>query len=110
MAELARWSLDNGGEVLVEIAEGGPEISPVSRSRDVVRSAATSLASALSSVRDASSTILAQFRDAPVCPDKIEVEFGVRLSTEAGAVIAKSSLDGHLTVKLSWEGGRAAQE
>lgn len=46
----------------------------------------------------------------PVCPDKIEVEFGVRLSTEAGAVIAESSLDGHLTVELSWEGGRAAQE
>lgn len=110
MAEIARWSLDNGGEVLVEIAEDGPEISPVSRSRDVVRSAATSLGSALSSVRDASSTILGQFRDAPVRPDKIEVEFGVRLSTEAGAVIAKSSLDGHLTVKLCWEGGRAAQE
>ncbi|MFG2173783.1 CU044_2847 family protein [Streptomyces niveus] len=110
MAELARWSLENGGEVLVEIADDGPEISPVSRSRDVVRSAATSLGSALSGVRDASSTILAQFRDAPVSPDRIEVEFGVRLSSEAGAVIAKSSLEGHLTVKLSWEGGQAAQE
>lgn len=76
----------------------------------MVRSAATSLGSALSRVRDASSTILGQFRDAPVRPDKIEVEFGVRLSTEAGAVIAKSSLDGPLTVKLSWEGARAAEE
>ncbi|MCK7625905.1 hypothetical protein MUU72_22850 [Streptomyces sp. RS10V-4] len=109
MTELARWTLENGGEVLVEIAEDGPEISPVSRSRDVVRSAATSLGSALSSVRDASATILGQFREAPVCPDRIEVEFGVRLSTEAGAVIAKSSLDGHLTVKISWEGGHATQ-
>ncbi|WP_328465990.1 CU044_2847 family protein [Streptomyces sp. NBC_00448] len=107
MVELARWSLDDGGEVLVEIAQDGPEISPVSRTGDLIQSAGTSLGSALSSVRDASSTILGQFRDAAVRPDKIEVEFGVHLSTQVGAVIAKSSLDGHLTVKLSWEGDRA---
>ncbi|MGW1602252.1 CU044_2847 family protein [Streptomyces eurythermus] len=71
---------------------------------------ARSLGSAPSSVRDASSTILARFRDAPVRPDRTEGESGVRLSTEAGAVIAKSGLDGHLTVELSWEGGRAARE
>jgi len=36
------------------------------------------------------------------------VEFGVRLTAEAGAVIAKSSVEGHLTVKLTWRDDQAA--
>jgi hypothetical protein len=38
-------------------------------------------------------------------PDGIEVEFGVKLNAEAGAVIAKSAVEGHFTVKLSWDRG-----
>ena len=31
-----------------------------------------------------------------------EIEFGVKLNAAAGAVIAKTSAEGHLTVKLTW--------
>ncbi|MDQ1029514.1 hypothetical protein QF035_007096 [Streptomyces umbrinus] len=32
----------------------------------------------------------------------MEIEFGVKLTAEAGALIAKSAVEGHLVVKLSW--------
>jgi hypothetical protein len=103
MTELIRWKLDDGGEVLVAVAPDGPEVSPVSRSSDLIKAATASLSTALASVRDAASEALGQFRQMPVRPSRVEVEFGVQLTAEAGAVIAKTSVDGHLIVKLSWE-------
>ena len=35
----------------------------------------------------------------------MEIEFGVKLTAEAGALIAKSAVEGHLVVKLSWSPG-----
>ena len=35
-------------------------------------------------------------------PETVEVEFGIKLAGEAGALIAKTSAEGHFAVKLSW--------
>jgi hypothetical protein len=37
----------------------------------------------------------------------VEIEFGVKLTAEAGALIAKSAVEGHLVVKLSWSPGQS---
>lgn len=102
MAELMRWELPDGDEVLVEIAQDAPEISPVSRAGDLIESAGASLGSALGHVRNAATVVLGQFRGMAERPDEVQVEFGVRLTAEAGAVIAKTSVDGHLNVTLKW--------
>ncbi|MEU9266490.1 CU044_2847 family protein [Streptomyces sp. NPDC048251] len=103
MTELVRWRLDSGGEVIVEVPPDGPSISPVSRTGGLVESAGTSLSSALGNVRQAASDVLGQFRAMDVRPGTIEVEFGVKLTAEAGAIIAKTSAEGHLNVRLTWE-------
>jgi hypothetical protein len=103
MAELMRWKLEDGGEVLVETRPDGPEISPVSRAGELIESASVSLDAALGHVSDAASVVLKQFHAMAAQPDKVEVEFGVSLTVQAGAVIAKTSIDGHLNVKLTWE-------
>jgi len=108
MPELVRWQLGDGDDVLVEIDPDGPEISPVSRTGDVIESAGASLAAALGHVRKAATVVLGQFRDMAVSPDEVQVEFGVRLTAQAGAVIAKSTVDGHLNVKLTWRNDTAA--
>lgn len=33
----------------------------------------------------------------------MELEFGVKLSAQAGAMIAKTGMDGHLKIKMTWE-------
>lgn len=45
---------------------------------------------------------MANFREMEVRPDEVQVEFGVKLSAQAGAVIAKTGVEGHLKIKLTW--------
>jgi hypothetical protein len=102
MSELMSFPLDGDDEVLVEISGDEPMISPVSRTGEVIKSVAGSFDGALAQVRKAASIALATFRDMDVRPDDVEVEFGVKLNAQAGAVIAKTGVEGHLKVKLTW--------
>lgn len=118
MPDLIRFPLDEQSAVLVELdsivdAETDPdrpEIGPVSRSGDVIRSATTSFDDALTHVRKAAAIALAKFSDMDVGPNAVEVEFGVKLNAEAGAVIARTGMEGHLKVKLTWGGTQHAAE
>lgn len=102
MSELKRFDLDGADFVLVEVDTDGPDISPVSRSADVIEAATASFGTALGHVRAAASVALARFREMDTRPDEIALEFGVKLTTEAGAVIAKTAAEGHLKVCLTW--------
>lgn len=103
MSELIRIPLEGGGSVLVESATRGPG-GPVPATRDGrprMAEAAETLEHALTSVRRASQAVLTELGKAG--PDEIEVEFGVTLSAEAGAFIAKVASEAHLTVTLLWK-------
>lgn len=67
--------------------------------------AVQTLEAALESVLPAAQSILAKLRQAG--PHEIAVEFGVNLTVEAGAVIAKTAGGCHLKVTLHWR--RAAR-
>ena len=62
---------------------------------------------ALAKVRGAAITAIHTFHDKAVGADEVELEFGVKLTAEAGAVIAKTATEGHLTVKLKWRRAEA---
>jgi len=62
------------------------------------------LESALGSVRDAAQAALDAM--SKLSPETVEVEFGIKLAGEAGALIAKASAEGHFTVRLSWSPGK----
>jgi hypothetical protein len=109
MTELIRMPLEGGGSVLVErtAADGGPR-EPVRADRGsatVVKQAGESLQSVLGPIRDAARGVLTELRQAG--PDEIQVEFGVTLTSEAGAFIAKVGTECHLTVTLTWKGEEA---
>ncbi|SCG64260.1 CU044_2847 family protein [Micromonospora humi] len=100
MTELVRIPLDDGGVLLVE-GSGAPD-GPVDAGRigDHLRDLPTTLRTTLAPVADAARVVLDQLRRAG--PDEIEAEFGVDLSSEAGAVITKSQLACHLKVTVRW--------
>lgn len=101
------FPLSGGGEVLVEISEhDDPGLRRASRAGDVIAATAASLQSALAPVRTAAEAALDTFRKAG--PKEVEIEFGIRLTAEAGAVIAKTGAEGHLTVKLTWRAEQAS--
>ncbi|MEU6820101.1 CU044_2847 family protein [Streptomyces atriruber] len=103
MNELIRWESDEG-PVVVEVDSRDPGFRSVSRRGDAggVHEVEGRFESALNNVRGAALSALRTFRDRTMDPDLIELEFGVKLSAEAGAVIAKTATEGHLTVKLTW--------
>ncbi|MEU3525145.1 CU044_2847 family protein [Streptomyces sp. NPDC038707] len=103
---LVEFRTEDGALVVVD--GGGPRSGARLVSRgDGPAQAARTFEGALDSVRAAADAALRVFRDGSLRPDGVEIEFGVRLSAEAGAVIAKGSAEGHLVVKLSWSPERA---
>lgn len=108
MAVLIRFDLDPSGSVLFEAADDEPGIDRASRVGDLVESSSTSLAAALGEIRHAASVALRQFQTMAEQPDEVQIEFGVKLTAQAGAVIAKTGLEGHLKVQLTWRNEAAA--
>jgi hypothetical protein len=99
--ELMRFPTEDGGEVLVEVDDEDPGFRPASTA-GAIAEAKKAFERALDDVNGAAERALSVFRNGALRPDSIEIEFGVRFNAEVGAVIAKTSADGHLTVKLAW--------
>jgi len=92
--------LEGGGELQVEVVDDQPGIQRASRMGDAIQGATTSLVEVLAPIREAAVAARDAFKESG--PDEIEVEFGVKLTAEASAILAKSSAEGHLQVKLVW--------
>ncbi|WP_284742690.1 CU044_2847 family protein [Amycolatopsis sp. RTGN1] len=99
MPEFVRFPLADGGSVLVEM-EVEPGLERASAPSGVLRKATTTFEHALGEVRAAAGAALAQFRG--LGPDEVELKFGVKLDAQAGAVIARTGLQGQFEVKLKW--------
>ncbi|MER7205947.1 CU044_2847 family protein [Streptosporangium sp. NPDC000239] len=103
--QLVRWEIDGGTVVVETDEEYVTDWVPVSSTGDrVIYDARQRFEEALKHVRGAAETALRTFRESAIGPDEVEVEFGVKLGTEAGAVIAKASVEGNLTVRVKWSG------
>lgn len=101
MEGLMEFRTEDGARVVVEGVESETGARLVSRGGGPVQAART-FEGALDGVRAAAESALRVFRDGSLRPDTVELEFGVKLSAETGAVIAKGAAEGHLVVKLSW--------
>ena len=101
MNELVRWQTENG-TVVVETDDREPGFQSVSLSGDLIHDAVGKFEDAFQNVREAAQSALASLRGGSLNPDGIELEFGVKLNAAAGAVIAKTSVEGHLKVKMTW--------
>ena len=100
MKELVRFELANGGSVVAEL-DDSPGASRVAR-QNVLETAKGTLESALADVRDAAAAALAQFQGMARKPDEVEIKFGVKLDAQAGAIIARTGMQGHFEVKVRW--------
>ncbi|WP_184760752.1 CU044_2847 family protein [Streptomyces griseoloalbus] len=101
MDGLMQFTTEDGAAVVVEGVEDESGARLVSRGNGPAQAART-FESSLEGVRAAAESALRVFRDGALRPDTVELEFGVKLTAEAGAVIARGTAEGHLVVKLSW--------
>jgi hypothetical protein len=106
MSELVRFQTASGS-VVVEIGDDEPGFELVDRG-SIIADTKTKLEAAFADVRAGAEAALRTFRDGSLNPDAVEVEFGMKLNAEAGAIIAKTSIEGHFHVKLIWNAAAAS--
>ena len=104
MAELAQFPLSGGGVLVVETDSTDP-VRRVMRggTAEAIATATDTFEAALSKVRYAAEGILNQLRSLAQPPDEVEVEFGVKMNAETGAIIAKASTEANFKINLIWK-------
>jgi hypothetical protein len=99
---ILRFPLSDGGEVAVEVDDDTSGVGRAGRVDEAAARAAQTYEQAMATVRRAAEATVRQFRQLATSPDTVELEFGVKLTAAAGAVIARTQADAQLTVRLTW--------
>ena len=104
MKYLTEFQLQTGGKVIVEVDEPLTEgrAVQVSRSGDLVQKAKQTLDEAITNLKPAAEVVLQRLRSLDLKPDEIAIEFGIKLSAEAGAFIASASSEANFQISMKW--------
>ncbi|PWG11860.1 hypothetical protein DF268_19730 [Streptomyces sp. V2] len=100
--------LDDGSLLRVETAatdDAYDAYEPIGRPRpaETVGSAAETLREAVDRVRPVVQDVVDSLRAMPRRPDRITLEFGVKVTAEAGVVLARTAAEAHFSVGVEWE-------
>jgi hypothetical protein len=104
MKHLIEFPLDAGGSVVVEVDEPESEGTIRAARGDTIIKAKETLEESLNKVLPVTKSIVEKLRNIGNQPDEIEISFGVKLSTAAGAVIASASAEANFDVTMRWTG------
>src|SRR5512135_613557 len=110
MKRLVEFPLQEGGTLLVEVDEPeGPAettmrggVVKAARPGEIADKAKDTFEGALDKIKPAAQSIIDRLRELHDAPDEIAVEFGIKLSAEAGAFIASASVEANYTLTLKW--------
>jgi|SRR5580700_10559700 hypothetical protein len=99
MSAILTFESPEGEPIKVEVDDspGGPR--RVSRDGQVAQ-AGRRLQDVLAEARPTVHAVLAAIGD--LAADEREVEFGIKLTAEAGVMVAKSALEGNFVLRLKW--------
>jgi hypothetical protein len=108
---LVDMPLRDGGSVVVEVDQvpSGP-VTRGGRREDFIVEASQTLEDALDRVAPAFRALVERLRALAEHPDEINVSFGLSISTEVGAIIARTGGEANFAISLTWsrqESGRA---
>lgn len=105
MTKLVKFYLDNGSSFIAEVdtpvqtaqtMRGG---SPNERLMEAVNN---TFEDAVDSVKHAAEAIMDRLCALSRPPDDLTLELGIKLSAEAGAIIAKTSTEANVKITISW--------
>jgi alkanesulfonate monooxygenase SsuD/methylene tetrahydromethanopterin reductase-like flavin-dependent oxidoreductase (luciferase family) len=102
MAYLLEIPVDGAQPVLVEVAESGDGVVRAGRPGEVVATATESFQAALARFRPMARAMGEEFRQPGPRPEEISVAFGLKLTAEAGMVVAHTGVEANFRVNLLW--------
>jgi len=105
MSYLVEFPLEDGTSLLVESGGSGPgeRVTRTGRPSEVIEKARLTFEEALDRVQPAAAIVLRKLRSLAESPDEVEIEFGLKLSAEAGAFIASTGVEGNYKVTVKWK-------
>lgn len=59
--------------------------------------------SAMNTIHEVAERVTTTIKSIDISPDNVEISFAIKLTAEAGAVIAKTGVEGSFGVKLTWK-------
>ncbi len=108
---LIEFDLPKGGTLIAEVDEvkrAGPRPAGVGDS--AIERATVGLEQAIAKVRPFAELLLTQLKGLSSEPTEVEVEFGIKLNAEAGALIAKTGAEANCKVTLNWKKSDGAKK
>lgn len=102
MKQLIEFPLASGGFIVIEVDEAEGGIVRATRPGEIVAKATETFENTLEKIKPAASAIIAKLRGLCDPPDEMEVEFGLKLSAEAGVVVAAAGAEANYKVTLKW--------
>ncbi|RMH74545.1 MAG: hypothetical protein D6681_23015 [Calditrichaeota bacterium] len=103
MKRLVEFPLESGGTILVEVdVPEEPGMVPAGRG-EVMQRAQQTIETAMEKIRPVAQAIIDKLRALHDPPDQVQVELGLKMSAEAGAIIAASSVEANFKVTLTWK-------
>lgn len=94
--------VEGGESIRVEVAEETDGIVRVARPGQVAAIAQESLQQSLDRIRPVATALWEKLRHLPETPDQVTVEFGIKLSAEAGVIVARGATEANFVVSLEW--------
>jgi hypothetical protein len=101
---LIEFPLESGGYVLVEVteSEASDSLGRIGREDELLQKSQQTFEAALDGIKPIASTLINKLRSLNQPADEVQVKFGLKMSAEAGAVIASASIEGNYEITLKW--------
>lgn len=104
MKRLIEYDTADGNGIVIELDEPeGEGMVRASRPGEIAEKARQTFEEAVARIKPATIAIISQLRDMTVAPDEIDVEFGIKMSVKAGAIIASTDAEANFKVAMKWK-------
>lgn len=105
MNRYLEYTLDDNSTVRIEVEPSPTQrgTAPVARVADLVEKAQEGFEEALENVRKVANRVADKMQALELKPAKTQVQFGLKFTAEAGAIVAKTAAEAQLQITLVWE-------
>jgi Trypsin-co-occurring domain 1 len=96
---VVQFKIGQQGTLLVEVDEAAGNRAVA---KGVIEKARQSLEESLAAVTPGINAMVEHLQELASNPDEFGLEFGIKFTAEAGAIVAKTAVEGNITVNLKW--------
>jgi len=105
MKRLIEFPLQEGGAILVEVDSAEPAGARVrgASPTEVAEKAKQAFETSLERIKPVAGAVIGKLRELTDQPEQVTVEFGIKLSAEAGVVLASTGVEANFKITVLWK-------